>query len=439
MAMPHPSQPPPHAPRRRRRPGAQQPRRALRAPPPRPDRARARRAVGLLRLRRSGWAGTAAAPATGRSTACSCAGRRRARRRADRADGRRRLARPAAGPARGAAGAHRPDLPLPGARDRRSPPERSASGPAACGPADFDRPDFAKEHGGMIGEALYDGRLDAASATVGAHIVAIFLFLARRPAAHGRVDRRRREGDERHGDHLDAPGARRGHRGAAARRRRSSPSSRRPSPRACASAHAEAGSRSSRRTSPTGRTTDRGLRQAARARGPSRSPRQSVLAEDEDGRGRREDRRRPARPHPAGPLPRHRHRRPVVRLAPARPGLPQAVHPRGRPRPDTAGQEKTAAALIEALGHFGVDARVIGMVAGPHITRYELRLAPGTKVAQGRPAQGRPRLRAGRVRHPRPRADPRQAGRRRRGPQRAPPDRPPRRRAHARRRRTGRR
>jgi S-DNA-T family DNA segregation ATPase FtsK/SpoIIIE len=51
-------------------------------------------------------------------------------------------------------------------------------------------------------------------------------------------------------------------------------------------------------------------------------------------------------------------------------------------KPDTAGQERIAAQLVEALGHFGVEARVIGMVAGPHITRYELRLAPGTKVAK---------------------------------------------------------
>ncbi len=51
-------------------------------------------------------------------------------------------------------------------------------------------------------------------------------------------------------------------------------------------------------------------------------------------------------------------------------------------KPDTAGQEKIAAQLIEALGHFGVEARVIGMVAGPHITRYELRLAPGIKVGK---------------------------------------------------------
>ncbi len=49
-------------------------------------------------------------------------------------------------------------------------------------------------------------------------------------------------------------------------------------------------------------------------------------------------------------------------------------------RPDTAGQERTARSLVEALGHFGIQAKVIGTVAGPHITRYELRLAPGTKV-----------------------------------------------------------
>ena len=51
-------------------------------------------------------------------------------------------------------------------------------------------------------------------------------------------------------------------------------------------------------------------------------------------------------------------------------------------RPDTAGQEKVATQLVEALGHFGVDARVIGKVSGPHITRYELRLAPGIKVGK---------------------------------------------------------
>ncbi len=49
---------------------------------------------------------------------------------------------------------------------------------------------------------------------------------------------------------------------------------------------------------------------------------------------------------------------------------------------ELAGQERTASSLVEALGHFGVQAKVIGTVAGPHITRYELRLAPGTKVSK---------------------------------------------------------
>ncbi len=51
-------------------------------------------------------------------------------------------------------------------------------------------------------------------------------------------------------------------------------------------------------------------------------------------------------------------------------------------RPDTAGQEQTAGRLTEALGHLGVQAQVIGAVAGPHITRYELQLAPGVKMAK---------------------------------------------------------
>jgi S-DNA-T family DNA segregation ATPase FtsK/SpoIIIE len=49
-------------------------------------------------------------------------------------------------------------------------------------------------------------------------------------------------------------------------------------------------------------------------------------------------------------------------------------------KPDTAGQELIARNLVETLGHFGVEAKVIGRVTGPHITRYELRLAPGTQV-----------------------------------------------------------
>ncbi len=51
-------------------------------------------------------------------------------------------------------------------------------------------------------------------------------------------------------------------------------------------------------------------------------------------------------------------------------------------KPDTEGQEQVAQTLLESLGHFGIQAQVIGRVTGPHITRYELRLAPGIKVGK---------------------------------------------------------
>ena len=51
-------------------------------------------------------------------------------------------------------------------------------------------------------------------------------------------------------------------------------------------------------------------------------------------------------------------------------------------KPDTTGQEQIAAQLVETLAHFRIEAKVIGTITGPHITRYELRLAPGTKVSK---------------------------------------------------------
>jgi DNA segregation ATPase FtsK/SpoIIIE, S-DNA-T family len=55
---------------------------------------------------------------------------------------------------------------------------------------------------------------------------------------------------------------------------------------------------------------------------------------------------------------------------------------KGAAKVDTAAQERTASELVEALSHFGIDARIVGAVAGPHVTRYELRLAPGIKMAK---------------------------------------------------------
>ncbi|MDE3133483.1 MAG: DNA translocase FtsK, partial [Acidobacteriota bacterium] len=51
-------------------------------------------------------------------------------------------------------------------------------------------------------------------------------------------------------------------------------------------------------------------------------------------------------------------------------------------KPDTTGQAATAKALVEALGHFGIESKVVGQVSGPHITRYEIKLAPGTKMSK---------------------------------------------------------
>jgi S-DNA-T family DNA segregation ATPase FtsK/SpoIIIE len=51
-------------------------------------------------------------------------------------------------------------------------------------------------------------------------------------------------------------------------------------------------------------------------------------------------------------------------------------------RPDTAHQAETAKNLIDALSHFNVEAKVIGTVSGPHITRYEIKLAPGIKMSK---------------------------------------------------------
>ncbi|MFN8150705.1 MAG: DNA translocase FtsK [Solirubrobacterales bacterium] len=50
--------------------------------------------------------------------------------------------------------------------------------------------------------------------------------------------------------------------------------------------------------------------------------------------------------------------------------------------PDRRDMERTARALLEVLSHFKIEARLVGTVTGPHVSRYELQLAPGTKVGK---------------------------------------------------------
>jgi S-DNA-T family DNA segregation ATPase FtsK/SpoIIIE len=47
-----------------------------------------------------------------------------------------------------------------------------------------------------------------------------------------------------------------------------------------------------------------------------------------------------------------------------------------------AASARTAAVLVETLAHFGVEATMVGQIAGPRVVRYELQLAPGTKVSK---------------------------------------------------------
>ena len=58
-----------------------------------------------------------------------------------------------------------------------------------------------------------------------------------------------------------------------------------------------------------------------------------------------------------------------------------------RPSPAVASSDgdtgaRTADLLVRTLSEFGVDASVVGQISGPRVTRYELQLAPGTKVSK---------------------------------------------------------
>ncbi len=81
-------------------------------------------------------------------------------------------------------------------------------------------------------------------------------------------------------------------------------------------------------------------------------------------------------------LPRFGHRGSGFRLARARRRASWCARPERRPSPTRPDRRRPRGALVEALGHFGIEAKVVGQVSGPHITRYEIRLAPGTKMSK---------------------------------------------------------
>jgi DNA segregation ATPase FtsK/SpoIIIE, S-DNA-T family len=76
---------------------------------------------------------------------------------------------------------------------------------------------------------------------------------------------------------------------------------------------------------------------------------------------------------------------PVAGIPAAAYRLPDRGLLKSSPRtPTTNGKAgaQVAEALVQALAHFGIDATVVGEIAGPRVTRYELKLAPGTKMSK---------------------------------------------------------
>ena len=53
-----------------------------------------------------------------------------------------------------------------------------------------------------------------------------------------------------------------------------------------------------------------------------------------------------------------------------------------RPVGKAASSDQAAEALVRALADFGIEARMIGEITGPRVTRYELQLAAGTKMSK---------------------------------------------------------
>ncbi len=252
-------------------------------------------------------------------------------------------------------------------------------GPGGFRPSDFDVP-YAKEHGGMIGAALYKG-VSTLLGTVGVHVIAVFVFLAAVLLLTGasvagvlkatgdtvttstrrvreEVTARRRAGVTEELAQLEEEPV------AAPRVRKSKP---KPKPLVLDD------------------EPDWAADIEASALEPEpvveAEPEPQTLSEDEESEGVEKVDVSALDLTPAGRYRDSVTDDPSFQWTLPDPGMLKQSSEQAQ-RPDTAGQEKTATALVEALGHFGVDARVIATIAGPHITRYELRLAPGTKVAK---------------------------------------------------------
>jgi DNA segregation ATPase FtsK/SpoIIIE, S-DNA-T family len=55
---------------------------------------------------------------------------------------------------------------------------------------------------------------------------------------------------------------------------------------------------------------------------------------------------------------------------------------RSKPSTGPRNDERVGGVLVQTLANFGVEANISGQISGPRVTRYELQLAPGTKVSK---------------------------------------------------------
>jgi DNA segregation ATPase FtsK/SpoIIIE, S-DNA-T family len=261
-------------------------------------------------------------------------------------------------------------------------------GPPGARPGVWDG-DFVRAHGGVVGEALYTVA-DRAVQPLGAHILALFLFTAgvlllTGATLAGVVDATR-GGVTGAGRQLRTSTAGVG----AALRRRMAEASAAPDPEPVSPPDADDAALVVRATHVEAPSLDRPeLFDFAHERGPDApDPGRAADPTADDPDESETDTRVTSSADPARSdlTPQGRYRASVIDDPDFQWRLPDpSFLKRSRgdaARPDTSNQEAVAAQLLEALGHFGVHAKVVGTVTGPHITRYKLRLAPGTKVAK---------------------------------------------------------
>ena len=254
---------------------------------------------------------------------------------------------------------------------------------------DYFEPRFYTEHGGAVGEGLYWATTTLFQ-RLGAHIAAVVMFvsgalLLSGATVAGVLDWRRARGQRAHHGRARWPATMRAARGrwrargaGLGRRRRGDRD------HAAPTSPSRILTRTSELEEPeTERTTTRRPGPTRRSRSPRRpTPRSSPTPSDDETAGAR---RGPARPRQDadGQPPRERghHHLGRGRLRAARSRRCSSAA-RATRAPTCATATRSRRRCSTSLQHFGVEARLLGVVSGPHVSRYELQLAPGTKVGK---------------------------------------------------------